>query len=59
LESEERKRLQSELEAGLSEFSTSIDQAAKDFKESSTGQRIKEEATDLHERLRAVKQPMP
>jgi hypothetical protein len=52
-ESEERKRLQSELEAGLSDFTTSIDQAAKDFKESPAGQRIKEEATDLHERVKS------
>lgn len=52
-ESEERKKLQSELEAGLSEFTASIDQAAKELKESQAGQRIKEEAADLQDRIKS------
>jgi signal recognition particle GTPase len=52
-ESEERKKLQQEIETGLSELATSLSQATKDFSSSSTGQTLKADVQDLHERIRA------
>jgi CHAD domain-containing protein len=51
-DSEERRKLQKEIEEGLSEVSTSLSQAAKDFKESSAGQTLKSDVADFQERLR-------
>ena len=51
-DSEERRKLQKEIEEGLSEVSNSLSQAAKDFKESSAGQTLKSDVADFQERLR-------
>jgi hypothetical protein len=52
-ESEERRKLQREIEAGLSELGKSLNQTVEEFKESPTGQRIKTEAEDLRGRIRS------
>ena len=49
--SDDRQRLQSDLEAGLDELGTSLRSAAKEFGESETGKRLKEEVRDLGQRL--------
>jgi len=51
-DSEERKKLQKEIEDGLSEVSSSLNQAAADFKESATAQAIKSDVADFQERMR-------
>jgi hypothetical protein len=51
-ESEERRKLQLEIEEGLASLGASLSQAAKDFSSSQTGQTIKEDVKDLHERWR-------
>ena len=50
--STERRRLQQDLEEGLTDIKSSLNQAASDFQSSPTGQTIKEELSDLNERLR-------
>jgi ElaB/YqjD/DUF883 family membrane-anchored ribosome-binding protein len=52
-ESPERKKLQAEIEAGLTELGTTINKAADDFQKSPTGQRLHSEAKDLGERVRS------
>lgn len=52
-ESPERKKLQAEIEAGLTELGTTINKAAEDFQKSPTGQRLQTEAKDLGERVRS------
>lgn len=52
-ESAERKRLQQEIEAGLNELGKSLNQAVTEIKESPAGQQFKEDARDLHERVRS------
>lgn len=51
-DSEERKKLQKEIEEGLSEVSSSLSQVVTEFKESPTGQSIKDDVADLQERVR-------
>lgn len=51
-DSDERKRLQKEIEEGLNEVSAGLSQAARDFKESQPGQTIKTEVEDFKERMR-------
>ena len=51
-ESQESKRMQKDIEAGLANLGTSINQAAKEFQESPTGQRVKEEFEEISERIR-------
>ena len=51
-ESDERKKLQEEIEYGLNDLHSSLSQAAKDFSESSTGQALKSDLEDLGERIR-------
>ncbi len=51
-ESEERKKLQKEIEDGLSNLGASLSQAAKDFSNSPSGQSIKEDVKDMHDRWR-------
>lgn len=51
-ESEERRKLQQEIEEGLANLGASLSQAAKDFSNSPTGQSLKEDVKDLHERWR-------
>lgn len=50
--SPERHRLQQDLEKGLADIKTSLNQAAADFQSSPAGQTIKEDLADLNERLR-------
>ena len=52
-ESEERRKLQDDIEAGLADFSSSINKAVGDFKESPTGQRLKTDVDDFHERVKS------
>jgi hypothetical protein len=52
-ESEERKNLQREIESGLANLGKTLEQAAKEFKESEAGQRLKADAEDLHQRIRS------
>ena len=49
-ESDERRKLQQEIEVGLADLADSLGQAAKDFSNSSAGQTLKEDVKDLHER---------
>ncbi len=49
-ESEERRKLQKEIEDGLANLGDSLSQAAKDFSNSSTGQNLKEDVKDMRER---------
>ena len=51
-ESEERRKLQQEIEDGLANLGASLSQASKDFSNSPTGKTIKEDVEDLHERWR-------
>lgn len=51
-DSPERLRLQQDLEKGLADIKTSLNQAAEDFQSSPTGQTIKEDLADFNERLR-------
>jgi hypothetical protein len=48
-ESDERRKLQQEIEKGVNEFQ----KAVSDFETSTTGQKLKSEVQDLGERLRA------
>ena len=52
-ESEERKKLQGEIEAGMAELGRSLSQAASEFKEGPAGQQLKSDFQDLHERVRS------
>ena len=51
-ESEERKKLQTEIESGLSDLARTLNQAAKDFGESPAGQTLKSDVQDFQERVR-------
>jgi hypothetical protein len=51
-ESEERRKLQKEIEDGLANLGASLSQAAKEFSNSPTGKTIKEDVKDLHDRWR-------
>ena len=50
-ESEERRKLQREIEAGLSELGRTLNQTVEEVRESPTGQRIKSEAEGLRGRI--------
>jgi hypothetical protein len=52
-ESEERKKLKSEIETGLNDLTRTLSQAAKEFNESPTGQTLKADVEDFQQRLRA------
>ena len=52
-ESDERKKLQSELESGLNDVYNSLRQAAKEFSEGPTGQTLKTDLEDLGQRIRS------
>lgn len=52
-ESPERKKLQQEIEAGLDELGKSMNQTFNDIKDSPAGQQFKEDARDLHDRVRS------
>jgi hypothetical protein len=51
-ESDERRKLQQEIEQGLSNLGASLSQAADEFSTSQTGQRMKEDVKDMRERWR-------
>lgn len=51
-ESDERKKMQHEIETGLNDLYTDISQTVKDFSESPTGQDLKSDLEDLGERIR-------
>ena len=50
-ESDERKRLQDEIQKGLGEVTTTLSRVATDISQSSTGQAIKSDLDNLQERL--------
>ena len=52
-ESAERKKLQQEIEAGLDELGKSLSQTLTEIKDSPAGQQFKDEARDLHDRVRS------
>jgi ATP:corrinoid adenosyltransferase len=52
-ESEERRRLQREIEDGLSDIAASLNDAARDFAASPTGQQLKADWQDLEGRVRS------
>jgi len=52
-ESEERKKLQLEIQAGLADLGTTLSKAANDFSASPTGQSMKADLEDLNERIRS------
>ena len=51
-ESDERKRAQHEIETGLEDLVRTLRSAGQEFAASPTGQRLKADAQDLHDRLR-------
>jgi gas vesicle protein len=50
--SEERRKLQQDIETGLASLGASLSQAAKDFSSTPTGQTLKDDVKDLQERWR-------
>lgn len=50
-DSEERKKLQKEIEEGLSEVSSGVRQAFSDFTDTPTGQNIKADVADFQQRV--------
>ena len=52
-ESEERKKLQSELEAGMKELGNALNDLAADFRASEAGETLRREANDFSERVRS------
>lgn len=51
--SEERRKLQQDIEDGLSSLGASLSQTAKDFSNSQTGQTIKSDVKDLQQRWKS------
>jgi phenylalanyl-tRNA synthetase alpha subunit len=51
-ESEQRKTIQAEIEAGLSDLGDTLKQTAEEIQDSETGQRLKTEAIDFRDRVR-------
>ena len=49
-ESEERRKLQQEIEEGLANLGASLSQAARDFSNTPTGKTLKDDIKDLHDR---------
>jgi len=49
-ESDERRKLQQEIEVGLANLGDSLSQAAKEFSNSPTGQNLTQDVKDMHER---------
>lgn len=52
-ESEERKKIQDEIETGLSELGTILKDATDEFTQGSTGQSLKAEVEDFQDRVRS------
>jgi hypothetical protein len=51
-ESPERKKLQSELEEGLSGLAATLNSEIESFQESETGQRLRSDAAELRDKVR-------
>jgi hypothetical protein len=51
--SEERRKLQQDIEDGMSSLGATLSQAAQDFSNSTTGQTIKDDVKDLQQRWRS------
>ena len=54
-ESPERKKLQGELEEGLSGLATTLSSEIENFQESGTGQRLRSDAAELRDKVRDSK----
>jgi len=52
-DSDDRRRLQREIETGMGELADSLSKAAREFSESDTGKQMKDEVRDLGERLQS------
>jgi len=52
-DSEDRKRLQEEIEGGVVDLTDSLRSAAKDFSKSETGRQLQEDVRDLGDRVRS------
>lgn len=52
-ESPERKKLQEEIESGLTEFGSSMKRELETFTDGPTGQQLKSDVEDLQERIRS------
>ncbi len=52
-DSEERRRLEGEIESGLNSAASAIRGAAKEFSETPAGQRLREELRDIGQRARS------
>jgi hypothetical protein len=52
-DSDDRRRFQKDLESGLGELATSLNQAAREFSESDTGKKMKEDLRDLGDRIQS------
>ena len=50
-ESDERKKLEEEIRAGLADLGVTINEAASDFRQSQTGQQFKEDIHDFRRRV--------
>lgn len=57
-ESEERKKLQREIETGLADLGATLSQAATEFAESPAGKTIKSDLEDLHQRIQTGEMEM-
>ena len=51
-QSDERKRAEQEIETGLEDLARTLRSAGQEFSASPTGQRLKSDVHDLHERLK-------
>lgn len=52
-DSEERRRAQEEIERGLEDLAQALRSAGQEFAASPTGQRLKDDVSGLHDRLRS------
>lgn len=52
-DSDDRRRLQQEMETGLGALAESLGQAARDFSESETGKQMKKDAREFGDRVRS------
>jgi len=52
-DSPERQRLQKEIEEGLSELGTTMTREYEQFRESSTGQKLRDDVNDISKRVRS------
>ena len=50
-ESDERKKFEDEIRAGLADLGVTLNEAASDFRQSQTGQQLKEDVDDFRRRV--------